>query len=65
MENMFTNTYLKKKVKFNSRVFVHKNPMDLYARRVVLPISPESHINWTQSLFSVPALFSFNSQLKL
>lgn len=45
MENMFTNTYLKKKVKFNSRVFVHKNPMDLYARRVVLPISPESHIN--------------------
>lgn len=45
MENMFTNTYLKKEVKINSRVFVHKNPMDLYAHRVVLPISPESHIN--------------------
>lgn len=44
MENMFTNTYLKKKVKINYRVFVHKNPMDLYALRVVLPISPKSYI---------------------
>lgn len=44
MENMFTNTYLKKKVKINYRVFVHKNPMDLYAHRVVLPISLKSYI---------------------
>lgn len=42
MENMFTNTYLKKEVKI--RGFVHKNPMHLYALRVVLPISPESYI---------------------
>lgn len=54
MENMFTNTYLKKKVKINYRVFVHKTPMD-YALRVVLPVSPESYIRWTQSLFSTPA----------
>lgn len=55
MENMFTNTYLKNQVKINYRGFVHKNPMDLYALRVVLPISPESYIRWTQSLFSTPA----------
>lgn len=44
VENMFTNTYLKKKVKTNYRGFVHKNPMDLDALRVVLPISPKSCI---------------------
>lgn len=44
MENMFTNTYLKKKVKIIYRGFVHKNPMDLYALRGNGEHYPKSYI---------------------